>query len=129
MRSADQPIYISPLNVIEALNSMKTGTSADEPGISAEHLHYAPLNFLIRVSDLFNGMLRHSFVPREFRSGFMIPLVKDLHGNLADSGNYRGITISPILSKLFKHVSKAVFCNSLTMSQFQFGFKKRSFTA
>ena len=107
---------------------MKTNKSSDEAGISAEHLHFAPLNFLVRVTDLFNRMLRHAFVPKEFRSGFIIPLVKDIHGNLADSGNYRGITISPILSKLFEHVLKAVFCESLSTSPYQFGFKKRSST-
>ena len=65
-------------------------------------------------------------VPKQFRSGFIIPLAKDIHSNLADSGNYRGITISPILSKLFEHILKAVFCDSLSTSQYQFGFKKRS---
>ena len=123
-----KPVYIKPINVIDALTNMKTNKSSDESGISAEHFHYAPLDFLVRVTDLFNGMLKHSFVPKEFRSGFMIPLVKNPRGNLADSGNYRGITISPILSKLFEHVLKDVFCDSLVTSQYQFGFKRKSST-
>ena len=73
-------------------------------------------------------MLRHSFVPKEFRSGFMIPIIKDSRGNKADTANYRGITISPILSKLFEHVLKIVFDNFLSTSQYQFGFKKKSST-
>ena len=107
---------------------MKCGKSADESSISAEHLHYAPLNFLIRLTRLFNLMLKHSFVPREFWSGFMIPILKDLHGNHSDTSNYRGITISPILSKLFEHILKIVFGDALLTSNYQFGFKKRSST-
>ena len=120
--------YINPLNVIDALGSMKAGKSMDEGQIAAEHLHFAPLNFLLRVSALFNLMLRHAFVPNDFRSGFMIPVIKDTRGNKADTGNYRGITISPILSKLFEHVLKIVFDDFLSTSAYQFGFKKRSST-
>ena len=39
-------IYITMFNVIDALGNMKCGKSSDKANISAEHLHYAPLNFL-----------------------------------------------------------------------------------
>ena len=73
-------------------------------------------------------MLQHSFVPNQFRSGFMIPIVKDTHGNHGDSSNYRGITISPISSKIFEHALKIIFSEHLTTSPYQFGFKKKSST-
>ena len=107
---------------------MKSGKCADADSISAEHLHNAPLNFLQRLACLFNSMLKHSFVPDQFRRGFLLPLVKDQQGNLSDTGNYRGITISPIISKAFEHVLKAAFLDHLSTSQYQFGFKKNSST-
>ena len=58
----------------------------------------------------------------------MVPLIKDQAGNHASTSNYRGITISPIISKLFEHVLKLVFFDSLTTSEHQFGFKKNSST-
>ena len=121
--------YILPMNIIDALGSMRCNKSADESGITAEHFHYAPLSLLLRFVALFNQMIRHSFVPREFKAGFMIPIVKDLRGNKADTSNYRGITISPIASKLFEHILKVVFADSLKTSQYQFGFKKKSSTS
>ena len=120
--------YLSIHNVIDALSVMKRGKSADEDLISAEHLMFAPLNMLKRLTSLFNQMLQHGFVPRQFRSGFMIPLIKDHQGNPSDIKNYRGITISPIVSKLFEHVLKIVFKDHLKTSEYQFGFKKRSST-
>ena len=121
--------YISTSNVIDAIMNMRKGKSADEDGISIEHLHHSPLNILLRLTNLFNSMLRHSFVPTQFQSGFMVPIVKDNQGNLADVNNYRGITISPIISKVFEHVLKAIFFEHLTTSQHQYGFKKNSSTA
>ena len=119
---------VTVINVIDALLSMKGGKSADADGISVEHLHNAPLNFLIRLASLFNIMLRHSFVPQQFRKGFMIPIIKDQQGNHADLSNYRGITISPIISKVLEHVLKFMYFEFLSTSEFQFGFKRSSST-
>ena len=88
----------------------------------------SPLIVLQRLASLFNAMLKHSFVPHQFRRGFMVPIVKAQAGNHADIGNYRGITISPVISKLFEHVLKLVFFESLTTSPYQFGFKNDSST-
>ena len=74
-------------------------------------------------------MLRHSRVPREFQLGTIIPIVKDHQGDHADLNNYRGITIAPILSKIFEHVLKIIFFAYLTTSKHQFGFKKKSSTS
>ena len=58
----------------------------------------------------------------------MLPIVKDNQGNHGDSSNYRGITISPIVSKVFEHVLKNKFSEHLVTSHYQFGFKKRNST-
>ena len=107
---------------------MNEGKSADEDEITAEHFHNTPVTFLLRLTSLFNGMLKHAFVPKQFRHGLMIPLVKDQQGNLSDVNNYRGITLSPIASKIFEHVLKFIFSDFLETSSNQFGFKKGSST-
>ena len=119
---------VSVIDIIDALLSMKGGKSSDADGISVEHLHNAPLNFLCRISSLFNAMLNHAFVPRQFQLGLMLPLVKDQQGNRSDIDNYRGITISPIISKVLEHVLKNTYCDYLSTSEYQFGFKKNSST-
>ena len=109
--------------------NMKSGKSPDDDGIQAEHLLHAPLNLLSRLTALFNLMLSHAFVPQQFRYGTIIPIIKDAQGNKSDAGNYRGITISPIPSKLFEHVLKIVFGDHLLTSSYQFGFKSKSSTS
>ena len=108
---------------------LKGGKCGDNEDIHAEHFQHAPLNFLVRLTQLFNAMLAHSHVPKQFRFGNMIPIIKDAQGNHGASSNYRGITISPAMSKLFEHTLKLVFTDHLQTSPNQFGFKKHHSTS
>ena len=107
---------------------MEDGKCADENDLYAEHFHHAPLNVLVKLTHVFNRMMSHSFVPNQFKLGFMIPIVKDSQGNHSEVSNYRGITISPLASKVFEHVLKAIFSDYLSTSMYQFGYKKKSST-
>ena len=108
---------------------MKSGKCADEDELSAEHFHNAPLSLLLCLTSLFNKMLTYAFVPSQFRLGFMIPIIKDNNGSHSNVANYRGITISPVVSKIFEHVLKALFASHLTTSAYQFGFKAKKSTS
>ena len=114
--------------VIDAICTMKSGKCADEDGVHAEHFQNAPLNFIQRITKLLNLLLTHSFVPKQFRFGYMLPIVKDSNGNSGDTSNYRGITISPMMTKVFEHVLKSLFSENLETNSLQFGFKKKNST-
>jgi len=47
-------------------------------------------------------MVVHSFVPHGFDKGYIIPLVKDMSGNLNSVDNYRAITLGPVIAKVFE---------------------------
>ena len=114
--------------VVDSIFSMKKGKSCDDEGINAEHFFHAPFSLFQRVQHLLNAMLRHGFVPSQFKLGTIVPIVKDHQGNLGDTENYRGITMSPILSKILEHCLRILFSDFLTTSKFQFGFKQNSST-
>ena len=116
-------------NIIDAICGMKQGKSPDDDGIHAEHFQNGPLILFIKLTSLFNFMLSHAYVPNQFRFGSMIPIIKDSRGNASDINNYRGITISPMLSKVFEHVLKTLFSHHLATSSYQFGFKEKSSTS
>ena len=78
----------------------------------------------VHICLLFNAMTRHSFVPIEFCNGIIVPLLKCKHGDASQLDMYRGITLSPVLSKLFESVLLDLFGLFLTSSDLQFGFKK-----
>ena len=114
--------------MIDAIGSLKSGKCPDDDGLHAEHFLNAPLILLIKLTSLFNYMLSHAFVPYQFRFGSIIPIIKDKQGNKSDVGNYRGITISPMPSKVFEHVLKIMFSQYLNTSSYQYGFKSGSST-
>ena len=113
----------------EAICQMKRGKCSDDDGLSAEHFLNAPLILIIKLSTLFNFMLMHAFVPKQFRFGTIVPIVKDKQGNLSDVSNYRGITISPMITKVFERVLNSLFSNHLNTSSYQFGFKRNNSTS
>ena len=113
----------------EAICTMKDGKSADDDGLSAEHFKNGPLLLFIKLTSLFNSMLSHGFVPYQFRFGTITPIIKDRNGNASDVNNYRGITISPLISKIFERVLKGIFSKFLSSSPYQFGFKEKSSTS
>ena len=115
--------------VIDATFSLKKGKSMDDDMITAEHFFNAPLSLFDRLTGLFNAMLQHSCVPRQFQLGTIVPIVKDRQGSLGDPHNYRGITKSAIMSKIFEHALRVVFGQFLTTSAYQFGFKRKSSTS
>ena len=119
---------ISLETVFDAVLNLKNGKSADDEDISAEHFLNAPFTVFERLHKLFNAMLHHSYVPKQFTLGTILPIVKDRQGQLGDANNYRGITISPIASKILEHALKIVFGNFSLAGPWQFGFRKKSST-
>ena len=69
-------------------------------------------------------MLVHSFVPDAFGWGVVIPIIKDKNGDPTVMDNYRPITLSVAISKIFESALLEKFSNSLCSDVLQFGFKK-----
>jgi len=73
---------------------------------------------------LFTAMIRHCFVPSDFCNGIIVPLLKSKHGD--PSSLDRGITLSPIISKVFESILLRLYGDFLSSDPLQFGFKKNS---
>jgi len=65
-------------------------------------------------------------VPDDFHKGVVIPLIKNAEGNRFTTDNCRGITLSPVISKLFEIVLLSQFKDQLSSDPLPFGFKSRS---
>ena len=120
-----QPFMLSVEEVDTVIRSaMKRGKAAGVDNISLEHILNSHPSLVCNLCRLFNLMLMHSYVPNDFGRGIIIPLLKDKHGDINNSSNYRGITISPVISKIFECCLLLKFDNYFTSSELQFGFKK-----
>ena len=93
-------------------------------GLSAEHLKYSGAVLLQTIAEIFNEILTTKSVPEAFKSGIITPVHKK-GKDPRTMDNYRGITVSSMLGKLFETIilNYLVELNS-GQSELQFGFTK-----
>ena len=115
--------------VEKCIRQLKKGKAAGTDHLTTEHISFAHPLLVIQLSLLFRVMLKHGVVPDSFGHGIVIPLVKNQDGDRTTSSNYRGITLSPVISKLFEMVLMILFDKYLQSNPLQFGFKKGSSTS
>jgi len=124
-----QPVYIPVIDVNlvqDRIQQLKCRKAAGHDNILNEHLIYAGPNLAVHLCLLFSAMLRHSYVPSSFRYGIVKPILKNKHGDQTSIDMYRGITLTPVISKLFEAILLVVYENSLYSDPLQFGFKKNT---
>ena len=93
--------------------------------LQTEHLIYSHPILNVILSRLFEQFLKNWFVPASFGQGLLIPIPKDAgKRGILSVDQFRGITISPIISKVFEHCLLLLFKDYLYSSERQFGFKK-----
>jgi len=68
----------------------------------------------------------HGTVPHDFCKGLIIPLIKNSDGDETSSDNYRGITLSPVLSKVFELTLLNDVKSYLISDDLQFDIKRNS---
>jgi len=68
-------------------------------------------------------MLVNEYVPDAFGESVTTPIPKITTGKALESlENYRGISINPVISKVFELVIIRIYQKFLTSSRYQFGF-------
>ena len=106
------------------INSLKNGKAAGVDSLTAEHLKFSHPIIVKIISILFNLMFMFEYVPEDFGVGILIPIPKsDSKSGLNKHSDYRGITISPVISKILEHCVLKNIANDIASSELQFGFK------
>lgn len=112
---------ISELEVQTAMKKLNTGKSADEFGLVAEQLKASKDILTPLITETFNEFISNKAAPHSFKGGIVTPVLKK-GKDCTSLDNYRGITVTPILSKLFEYTLLPRLTHSLNQSTLQFGF-------
>ena len=125
LKSTKQLIISAELICI-SVDKLNSGRAAGLDGIVTEHIvNCHPIIYSL-LSKLFNFILYTGYVPSDFGKGIMVPIPKSQQANKANSiENFRGITLSPIVSKIFEHCLLELMNEYLFTSDNQFGFKAK----
>ena len=115
--------------VENVISKLKCGKAAGLDGISAEHLQNCHAILPGILAKLFNAMVSLGYVPMAFGQSFTVPVLKNrntVYSKSVTVDDFRGISISPVLSKVFEHCVLNRYCDYFVTSNNQFGFKKNS---
>ena len=116
-------IRITVQTIITAIKDLRKNKSDGSIGLSSNHLLHGPQRALVCIALLFSSLLRHGHTPHDLLMSVIIPIPKNVRGNLGSSNNYRGISLcSPIL-KLLEIVIAQKYNDYFETSYLQFAFK------
>jgi hypothetical protein len=108
------------------VSKLKCGKSASLDNITAEHIKHSHPIIIAIITKLFRLMLSYDYVPNDFGISLTVAIPKNDTINSSSTDNYRGITISPVISKIFEHSVLACYKEYFISSDNQFGFKEHS---
>ena len=120
---------VSTEDIVAAITLLKVNKSMDPYGISAEHLIFAENEALVQwLSESYNFIFQNSITPKALSETIILPFVKSYRKSLKDPGNYRGISIIPIFTKLLEYIILIKCPNIAESHPLQYGFKENSST-
>ena len=127
--SAFQPVTVS--NVYHLLHGLSSNKATGVDKISSKIIKIAAPAISDSLTYIFNQAITLSLFPHEWKTARVIPLYKNGQRNLP--GNYRPISVLPVISKIMEQILYEQLYNYLTkfelLSDSQFGFRKFHFTA
>ena len=82
--------------------ALRNGKACDADCLSKENIVYCHPALIVHLKLLFSMFYNHGFIPDKFGIGITIPVVKDKLRNINSINNYRPITLSPVISKMFE---------------------------
>ena len=83
-------------------SKLKLGKAVRLDGVQPGHIVFAHPAVVMHLRNLFNLVIQYGHVPVRFGESVVVPLIKDMCGDVLNFDNYRGITISSIISKIFE---------------------------
>ena len=114
---------VTPEEVEEGISKLNGKKSPDEFGLAAEHLKCSGPLIIEIITDLFNQIFQEKSVPEPFKIEILTPVLNKSKDAI-NMDNYRGITVTPIIGKLFETVLLPRISKNFEQSSQQFGFTK-----
>jgi len=119
-------INITLEDVIEAVNGTKNNKSPGLDLITYELIKNGGDGLAESLLKLFKRLVTLKSTPKEWNKGIIVPIFKK--GDKKDLNNYRGITLTSCVSKIFNRIISKAISNFLEdhniLSEIQGGFRK-----
>ena len=87
-----------------AMKMLKSGKACGLDGLQAEHLIYGGPLLSIWLRQIFNAFISLECVPSCILTGIILPVYKGKGKDPLNCNSYRGISITPVIMKLFEYI-------------------------
>jgi hypothetical protein len=125
----DNNKYLFDAELVEhVIINLSRGKAAGLDCLTAEHLQFCHPLLPGILAKLFNIIIRRGHVPNSFGQSYTVPIPKNnnSYSKSLNVEDFRGISISCVLSKVFEHCILDRYQSFFITSDNQFGFKKGS---
>ena len=102
--SDDDIVPVTLQELDDAVCQLSKGKACGDDEIYNEHIHFSGRNFRKLLVDLYNAMLLKSYIPISMKVGIIIPLYKGGTKRKDNPDNYRAITLTSCVLKLFERL-------------------------
>ena len=120
--------YLSWTEMLTIVDKITAG-KATAGFIKYEHILHSSPKLIAHLQILFNSMIQHGYVPHDFLSGIITPIIKDAEGDASSTTNYRGLTLSVPFASMFEHAIILKIGHLLKTDNLQFGYKAKHSTS
>ena len=110
----------------DLITNIKEDTAPGPDSIPAGVLHCLPGTARAWLANILSYCFKHGVVPWQFQRSRVVPLYKG-SGPRTEGGNYRPISITSVVARLYEHAVKGVIERQIkkdALSSSQFGFRK-----
>jgi hypothetical protein len=115
-------VMFSMLDVKSAIMCLKKEKAAGLDGITPEMIIYAGDSLVTALVRLFNMCILHGYVPVNFSTSIIVPVIKDKTGKCDSFDNYRPISLVSMFSKVLELCFSVRLATLLQVDELQFGF-------
>ena len=98
----DTPIVVEELEGV--IKKLKRGKSSGPDGIIPEHILFGGQNLRLWLINIFNAIINLESVPPCLTDAIIVPIYKGKGKNPNLTSNYRGITLTSVVGKLFERI-------------------------
>ena len=98
-----QPIeHITEKEMVDAMRRLKNNKAMDSLGLTSEHFKLGGRDLVTFLTEFLNYIVSSKHVSALLKEGIVTPIFKK--GDDTDPGNYRCITVTPVLLKILEHI-------------------------
>jgi hypothetical protein len=127
IKSTTSRHYVDPYKIAIILKALPNNKSPGIKGIRNEFLKYGfNTDLPIIIAKYLQLIINGKVTPTNFNIGKIVPIIKDIRGDLSSLDNVRPITLSDTLATIFELYFLDKLNQKISLAPEQFGFKSHS---